>query len=211
MESRSKEQAQLSRKQCSSRTISFLYSVLNTTSDLCLFHITSDLKITQICIVLDEGSEVSIALRGEEQLVFSSFGESKTIKIKILFTEVRSQETILSFSKNRNLHVHKDTQGHRKSINARTQQCHASLTYYKAIAATRTTAGSRAVQSGNSAFKSVPQIHLNYTSNTALIIRRQNYSQAQWQTLCFNLTESTPLNASRENIYQSSAAFLCDR
>lgn len=75
----------------------------------------------------------------------------------------------------------------------KTQQCHASLTYYKVIWVT--TAGSRAVQSGNSAFKSVPQIHLNYTLNNL------DYQKAAWIIhrfsgkpdiyLRFNLTENT--------------------
>ncbi len=44
MESRSKEQDQLAQE--AMLTKDFLYSVLNTTSDICLFHITSDLKMT---------------------------------------------------------------------------------------------------------------------------------------------------------------------
>lgn len=73
----------------------------------------------------------------------------------------------------------------------KTQQCHASLTYYKVIPAT--TAGSRAVQSGNSAFKSVSQIHLNYTLNITLTIKRQLELVirlvANLTFTCFNLTE----------------------
>lgn len=114
--------------------------------------------MAEICIVLGEGSKVNIALRWVESLVFSLFRESKTI----LFTEVRN-------------HLKKGTCTCTKSQKAtgrvKTQQCHASLTYYKVFPAT--TAGSRAVQSGNSAFKSVSQIYLNYILNVTLTIKRQ--------------------------------------